>query len=68
METSELESMMRIIDQQQHSSILGGMQTEYEELEKLGYVKINWEESKLSAIITPAGRAFVDSLPPEEEE
>ncbi|HET8829475.1 MAG TPA: hypothetical protein VFM79_09035 [Pelobium sp.] len=41
MERSELESIMRIIYQQQHSSILGGMQAEYEELEQLGYVKIN---------------------------
>lgn len=65
MERSELESIMRIIDQQQHSSILGGMQAEYEELEQLGYVKINWEESQKTATITPAGRAFVASLHPE---
>jgi hypothetical protein len=67
MERSELESIMRIIEQQQHSSILGGMQAEYEELESLGYVKINWDESKLTATITPKGRLFVDSLPPTKE-
>lgn len=65
MEQRELASMMRIIAQQQHSSILGGMQRKYEELERLGYVRINWDESKLSAVITPEGKAFVDSLPPE---
>lgn len=65
MERSELESIMKIIDHQQHSSILGGMQAEYEELERMGYVKINWDESKLTATITPKGRAFVGSLPPK---
>ncbi|HTN22328.1 MAG TPA: hypothetical protein VL125_17750 [Pelobium sp.] len=67
MERSELESIMRIIEHQQHSSILGGMQAEYEELESLGYVKINWDESKITATITPKGRLFVDSLPPTKE-
>lgn len=67
MERSELESIMRIIEHQQHSSILGGMQAEYEELERLGYVKINWDESKLTATITPEGRAFVGSLSPGRE-
>lgn len=67
MERSELESIMRIIAHQQHSSILGGMQEEYEELERLGYVKINWDESKITATITPAGKAFVGSLLPEKE-
>lgn len=67
MERSELESIMKIIDQQQHSSILGGMQAEYEELERLGYVKINWNESKITATITPEGRAFVASLPAEKD-
>ena len=67
MERSELESIMKIIEQQQHSSILGGMQAEYEELERLGYVKINWDESKITATITPAGRAFVSSLRSEKE-
>ena len=67
MERTELESIMRNIEHQQHSSILGGMQAEYEELEALGYVKINWDESKISASITPEGREFVASLPTEED-
>lgn len=67
MERSELESMMLTIDHQQHSSILGGMQAEYEELERMGYVKINWGESKITATITPEGRAFVGSILPRED-
>ncbi|MFC5284272.1 hypothetical protein [Pedobacter alpinus] len=63
MERAELESIMKNINHQQHSSILGGMQAEYEELELLGYIKINWEETdKLTAVITDKGRAFVASL------
>lgn len=68
MERAELESIMRMIDHQQHSSILGGMQAEYEELERMGYIKINWAEvHKLTATITDKGRAFVASLPREVE-
>lgn len=62
MERVELESIMKNIEHQEHSSILGGMQQEYEELEQMGYIKINWNESALSAVITPEGRAFVASL------
>jgi DNA-binding PadR family transcriptional regulator len=39
------------------------MQAEYEELENLGYVKINWEEEhKLTAVITDQGREYLASL------
>ena len=62
MEKEELHSIMKIIAHQEHSTILGGMQSEYEELEKMGYVKINWDESVISAVITPKGKEFVDSL------
>ena len=62
MERSDLESLMKNIEHQEHSSILGGMQQEYEELEQMGYIKINWNESVISAVITPEGRAFVASL------
>ena len=63
MERVELESIMKDIYHQQHSSILGGMQAEYEELEALGYIKINWKDvNKLAAVITDKGREFVASL------
>jgi hypothetical protein len=67
MERAELESIMKNIYHQQHSSILGGMQAEYEELEALGYIKINWKEvNKLTAVITDKGREFVTSLSHQE--
>lgn len=62
MDQKELESIMKIIAHQEHSSILGGMQAEYEDLEKLGFIKINWNESSLTAVITSEGKAFVASL------
>lgn len=62
MERKEIESLMKNIEHQEHSSILGGMQKDYEELEQLGYIRINWKESALSAVITPEGRAFVATL------
>jgi hypothetical protein len=68
MERSELISIMKTIFHQQHSSILGGMQAEYEELESLGYIRINWEEeNKLTAVITDEGKAFVGSLLPDDK-
>lgn len=68
MERSELISIMKNIFHQQHSSILGGMQAEYEELENLGYIRINWDEKdKLTAVITDEGKAFVGSLIPEDK-
>lgn len=62
MERKEIESLMKNIEHQEHSSILGGMQKDYEELEQMGYIKINWKESALSAVITPEGKAFVANL------
>ena len=62
MERKELESLMKNIEHQEQSSILGGMQKDYEELEQLGYIRINWKHSPLSAVITSEGRAFVAAL------
>jgi hypothetical protein len=62
MERNELESLMKNIEHQEHSSILGGMQKNYEELESMGYITINWEHHPLSAVITNKGKAFVDTL------
>jgi hypothetical protein len=62
MESKEIESLMKNIEHQEHSSILGGMQKDYEELEQLGYIKIDWKHSPLSAVMTPEGRTFVAAL------
>ncbi|WP_316829505.1 hypothetical protein [Pedobacter aquatilis] len=59
MERAEIKSLLEIIDQQVSSSILGGMDDQYEELENLGYIKINREAVQWSSSITPAGMSFL---------
>ena len=59
MERAEIKSLLEIIDQQVSSSILGGMEEQYEELETLGYVRINREAVLWSSSITPEGMHFL---------
>lgn len=59
MERAEIKSLLEIIDQQVSSSILGGMEEQYEELEALGYVRINREAVQWSSSITPEGMHFL---------
>ena len=59
MERAEIKSLLEVIEQQVSSSILGGMDEQYEELEFLGYVNINREAVQWSATITPAGADFL---------
>jgi len=59
MERSEIVSLLEVINQQVNSSILGGMEDDYEELERMGLVKINRESVQWSAVITPAGNAYL---------
>lgn len=59
MEKAEIKSLLEIIDQQVSSSILGGMEEQYEELENLGYVRINREAVQWSSSITPNGMNFL---------
>ena len=59
MEKAEIKSLLEIIDQQVSSSILGGMEEQYEELESLGYVRINREAVQWSSSITPNGMNFL---------
>jgi len=59
METHEIKELLEVIDQQVSSSILGGMEEQYEELERLGYVTINRHSIQHSAAITPAGLNFI---------
>ena len=59
MENHEIRSMLEIIDQQVSSSILGGMEAQYEELERLGYVTIDRHSVQHSASITPEGLEFL---------
>lgn len=59
MERAEIKSLLEIIDQQVSSSILGGMEEQYEELEALGYVRINRDAVQWSSSITPEGMHFL---------
>ena len=60
METQEIKSLLEIIDQQVSSSILGGMEEQYEELEELGFITINRHSVQHSASITPLGMEYLD--------
>lgn len=59
MEQAEIKSLLEVIDQQVSSAILGGMDEQYEELENLGYIKINREAVQWSSSITRAGMNFL---------
>lgn len=60
MEKEAMISLLEIIDQQVSSSILGGMEESYEELESLGLIRINRDSVQHSASITPAGLDFLN--------
>jgi len=62
MERTSQEELLEVIEQQVSSSILGGMESEYEELEALGFITINREASQHSASITPAGETHLEQL------
>lgn len=59
MEREEIKSLLEVINQQVNSAILGGMDEQYEELENLGYIKINRESVQWSSSITPEGMNFL---------
>ena len=59
MSNEEIKSLLDIIDQQVSSSILGGMEDQYEELERYGYVNIDRHSVQHSAAITPQGLSFL---------
>jgi len=59
MERSEIISLLEVINQQVSSSVLGGMEEAYEELESMGLIKINRDSVQWSSAITPAGIAYL---------
>ncbi len=59
MERSEIISLLEVINQQVSSSVLGGMEEEYEELESMGLIKINRDSVQWSSAMTPAGNAYL---------
>lgn len=59
MDTQAIKSLLEIIDQQVSSSILGGMEEQYEELERKGFITINRDSVQHSATITSEGMRFL---------
>lgn len=62
MEKEAIISLLEIIDQQVSSSILGGMEETYEELERLGYIRINRDSVQHAASITAEGLNYLDHV------
>lgn len=62
MEKEAIKSLLEIIDQQVSSSILGGMEAEYEELEGMGLITIDRHRVQHSASITPEGLHYLEKL------
>jgi hemerythrin-like domain-containing protein len=62
METTVKGKLLAEIEHQESSSILGGMEEEYEALENDGFVTINRDAAQHSATITEAGRVYLEQL------
>mgnify|MGYP001029419624 CR=1 FL=1 len=62
MEREYLLDMLQTIEHQESSSILGGMEHEYEELEALGYVTIHREHVQHYAVLTLMGKLKIQQL------
>ncbi|MET4083255.1 putative transcriptional regulator [Pedobacter sp. UYP30] len=61
MEKLEIVSLLETINQQVSSSILGGMDEKYEELEELGLVKYNTENAQWAASLTQKGHEYLEN-------
>jgi hypothetical protein len=66
MEREYMLEMLETIEHQESSSILGGMENEYEELEALGYVTIHREHVQHYAVLTPMGKLRIEQLKDEQ--
>jgi hypothetical protein len=61
MEREEIKTILSSIEQQVSSSILGGMEDTYEELERMGFIVIHPDEAHPSATITAKGIEYLES-------
>jgi hypothetical protein len=61
MEKEEIKSILETVEQQVSSSILGGMEEAYEELERMGYIVIHPDSAHPSATITQKGEDFLEN-------
>ncbi len=62
MERNYMLEMLETIEHQESSSILGGMEHEYEELESLGYLTIHREHVQHYAVLTPMGKLKIEQM------
>lgn len=62
MDKEEIIALLDVIYLQESSSILGGMIKDYEELERLGYIKITWNDVQPHASMTKKGFEFLDHI------
>lgn len=61
MEREEIKTLLASIEQQVSSSILGGMEEAYEELERMGFIIIHPDDAHPSATITEKGIEYLES-------
>lgn len=66
MEREYMLEMLETIEHQESSSILGGMEHEYEELERLGYLTIRREHVQHYAVLTALGKLKIKELRDEQ--
>lgn len=62
MERSEILSLLRTINQQVSSSILGGMDEKYKELEAMGLVRFDTDAAQWSASLTQQGHEYLERV------
>lgn len=61
METTEIRKLLQTIEQQVSSSILGGMEETYEQLQEMGYIIIHDDVAHPSATITQKGIEYLEN-------
>ena len=59
MDRSEIIELLEVINQQVSSSVLGGRDDDYEELESMGLITIDRDAVQWAATIKPAGIAYL---------
>jgi hypothetical protein len=61
MEREEIKTLLASIEKQVSSSILGGMEETYDELERMGFIKYHDDEAHPSVTITQKGLDYLES-------
>jgi len=61
MEREEIKTLLASIEKQVSSSILGGMEETYEELERMGFITYHYDDAHPSVTITQKGLDYLES-------